>query len=591
MKKYIKLIGLAVSLFIASACSKDWLDINVDPNNPSNTVASVSSRLPFIQHHYLYAQGTAGARASLITQQLSYAYNTEAANSMLAGWNPQPGTSVTPYQFFFVGAAANIEDLEIKAEEEEAWHYLGAAKALKALGFMLMTDWYGEMPYTEALGNIVTPKFDDGKTIFEGCLADIDQAIEFFQMEQPETATPLSKGDSWNDGDVDKWLKMCYGLKARWLNNLSKKSSLYNPDEILALLEKAPLSNADNTVINHADVETDRIGDILLLDPLMASVVFDNVGMNVATFVSAWYERLLTDFDNKGIEDPRANKLIPMAQFKNKTAYIRSKGVDMQSNIRMNNGPITASYNDKNEAITSNGRTVPAKSWYVNAQESSRWGDTVYVSFRSSAKGYYGDVTDIYKWDDGTVASTGSFYSRPDGPTHFLCYHEMCFIKAEILFNKGDKSGAFAAYKEGVRAHMELMNEKLKTYGNVNPSKSPMDEADIENYLDKALGTANDITLGKIMTQKYIALSFMQQNWNDMRRLDYSTKAYPGWEVPYEYTKTAAAQVRIPLGKQFRRIRQTTLELDYNSGNVAESHPNALNDDIWSYPVWWDTTE
>src|SRR5690606_42093344 len=90
--------------------------------------------------------------------------------------------------------------------------------------------------------------------------------------------------------------------------------------------------------------------------------------------------------------------------------------------------------------------------------------------------GYNKDVTDIFKWSDGTVAASGTFYSRPDAPTHLLTYSEMCFIKAEVLFKSGDKAGAFNAYKEGIKAHIELMNAKLTTYANVNPSKSPMSQ-------------------------------------------------------------------------------------------------------------------
>ena len=183
---------------------------------------------------------------------------------MTAGWNPIAGMSTTPYQFFFVGAGSNFQDMEAKATAESAYHYLGATKAIRAMGFMLMVDWYGEMPYTEALGGAITPKFDDGKTIFEGCLSDIDQAIEYFKMQQPSTATPLSEGDSWNGGDVNKWLKMCYGLKARWLNNLSKKSNLYKPDAILLALENAPLSIGEGTTVSHIDDQADNLGDIFL---------------------------------------------------------------------------------------------------------------------------------------------------------------------------------------------------------------------------------------------------------------------------------------------------------------------------------------
>src|SRR5690606_12275775 len=189
------------------------------------------------------------------------------------------------------------------------------------------------------------------------------------------------------------------------------------------------------------------------------------------------------------------------------------------------------------------------------------------------------------------VAASGTFYSRPDAPTHLLAYPEMCFIKAEVLMKKGDKAGAFAAYKEGVKSHIELMNSKLAAYGNVNPSKSPMNSEKIDEFLAKGIGSAADMTIGKIMTQKFIALSFSQQNWNDMRRHDFSAESYLGWKVPYEYTKTAQAQTKIPLGKQFRRIMQTSLEMNYNAENFKASHPNAASDDIWSYPVWWDSAD
>lgn len=589
MKKIIYILAI-LGIFSLISCDQEWLDINEDPNNPSNTVASVDSRLPWIQHHFLYAQMSAGARSSYVTQQLTF-INSTAANSVLAGWNPASGTVTLPYQWFFVVSAANLKDLEDKATEEEAWHYIGAAKAIRAMGFMLMTDWYGEMPYTEALGESVTPKYDDGKTIFEGCLADIDEAIKYFNMPQNVTATPLSKGDSWNGGDVQKWIKMCYGMKARWLNNLSKKSSLYNAQSVLDALSKAPTSNNDNTVVDHKDLTSDNVGDVMWADPLMASIIFSNVSMNTNIRITKWYEDILVNFDNKGVEDPRADKLIPWAEFKQGKEYIRSKGVDMLSDIRMNNGPMGVTFNASDSPIQNNGRTVPAHSWYVNTANQNRWGDTIYVSFRSSAIGYYGNTEDIYRFNDGTVASTSSFYTRPDAPTHFLTYSEMCFIKAEVLFKQGDKNGAFDAYKKGIVAHIELMNQKLNTYGNVNPSKSPMSQEKINNFINNGIGDASNITLGKIMTQKFIALSFMQQNWNDMRRHDYNSDIYSGWQIPYEYFKNSTAQTKIPLGKQFRRMMQPALEKTYNSENLEASHPSAMNDDIWSYPVWWDITE
>lgn len=590
MNRFNKILLFLTTLFALSGCSKSWLDVNKDPSNPSAKDASVASRLPWMQHQLLYAQGTAGARAALVTQGLTFVNNTTAQQSLAAGWNPIGGMSTTPYQFFFVTVGSNIADLQEKARKEEAFHYLGAAKVIRAIGFMLMADWYGEMPYTEALGLDITPKFDDGKTIFEGCLTDIDSAIVYFEMNQPSTATPLKDGDSWNNGDVKKWIKLCYGLKARWMNNLSKKSSLYKPDEILALLDKAPIVNTESTIVRHEDVK-EGTGDPLFGDPIKTSILFDNIGMNFNFRITKWYEDILTNFAGNGVEDPRADKLMPWAEYGFPKQFKRSKGVDMQSDIRMNAGPINASYNDTGKDVENNKRVIKPGNWYVNSANSARWGDSVYVSMKSSSIGYNGDVSDIFLWKDKTAGASGTFYSRPDAPTFLMTNAEMFFIKAEIYMRKGNAQLAFDAYKAGILANIELMNSKLTQYGNVNPSKSPMSQAKIDNFINNGIGTAANISMAKIMTQKYIAMSYSQQNWNDMRRHDYSTNSYIGWAVPHEYKVTAAAQVKIPLGKQFRRVMQVSHEINYNSENVKASHPNALSDDIWSFPVWWDIVE
>ncbi|MDR0420252.1 MAG: SusD/RagB family nutrient-binding outer membrane lipoprotein, partial [Prevotellaceae bacterium] len=192
--------------------------------------------------------------------------------------------------------------------------------------------------------------------------------------------------------------------------------------------------------------------------------------------------------------------------------------------------------------------------------------------------------------EDGTVVNSGTFYVRPDAPTHLLCYPEMCFIKAEVLFRQGQTNPAFDAYKEGIRAHMELMNEKLVGYNDpVNISKQPMTSTEINDYLSSAaVGTAADLTLGKIMMQKFIALSFSNQNWNDMRRLDYSPTIYRGWAEPYERTSGNNDKRWIPDGKQYRRLGYVSHEFNYNNANLEASHPHALLDDIRSFPVWWD---
>ncbi len=72
MKK-ILYIALSLLLTLGIAGCNDWLDVNVDPDNPNNSSATVESRLPWIQHYYMYAWGNASMRgvtiAGLIPRQ------------------------------------------------------------------------------------------------------------------------------------------------------------------------------------------------------------------------------------------------------------------------------------------------------------------------------------------------------------------------------------------------------------------------------------------------------------------------------------------------------------------------------------------
>ena len=97
-------------------------------------------------------------------------------------------------------------------------------KVLLAYGYMLMTDLYGEMPYTQGLSESAIPEYDNGKTIYLGCLKDIDEAIDLLSRSIDTNKMPsLAVGDFWNNGDVNKWSKLANLLKARWINKLIKK--------------------------------------------------------------------------------------------------------------------------------------------------------------------------------------------------------------------------------------------------------------------------------------------------------------------------------------------------------------------------------
>ncbi len=622
--KYIAIGVLALASFSLTSCNK-WLDVNVDPENPTVNAAAYYTELAHCQFYVNSAKSFADWRTSM--SMGDWTRNSGGGTYFnMSIWYPTDGICTNPYQWFFVGAGATIKDMYTKAMEAGHWHYAGVAKLLYAYGYMLMTDLYGEMPYTEGLAQTARPKYDNGKTIYLGCFEDIDSAIELLARPVSDPTLPsLSVGDFWNEGDVAKWKKLAYLLKARWINKLSKKSEgsykegKWDKAAILECLNNAMTSNADNTIINHTD-DNGATHDVLGWDePVDYSPLFSVCGMNGGYMPTKALVDNLTNFDGLGVEDPRADRIIPWA-YSVKTSsspaelkwdgnWRRSLGVDMQSDIHSKGGPLRASYG-----------TNPEKDWsgdffWIDHSDMERRGDTVYVECTSSSKGYSANVDIIYrrnKVKDNSKES-GSFYTRVSSPTYVGTYAEACFIKAEVLFNGGDKSGAYAAYKEGVKASMELMNEKLKAWVAEDaklgdcPSFKPIQQADMDNFLANGIGTASDITLGRILTQKRLALMFSIEIWNDMRRYDFDKNIFLNWDIPAYHLKNANATRAIPEGKFFRRWRQSSHETNYNTANVEEigsQVPGAevgfkkgsktcwnLKEDVWTINVWWDSKQ
>ena len=628
--KTIFLTGALTAALSLVSCA-EWLDVNTDPENPTLESAEYQLELAHCEFYTNSAQQFAAWRSSMAMGDWTRNISGGTYWSM-SYWAPVDGITTTPYQWFLVGAGATLKDMYAKAMAAENWHYAGVAKVLLAYGYMLMTDLYGEMPYTQGLAESAIPEYDNGKTIYLGCFKDIDEAINLLSRSIDTNKMPsLAVGDFWNNGDVNKWSKLANLLKARWINKLIKKGEgsylegKYDRQAILDCLSKAMTSNADNTVINHTDDNGTTHDDLGWNEPVDYSPLFSVCGMNSGYMATKMLYDNLTNFDGLGVEDPRADHILPWAKSKKSDAapkeikwnvngtWRRTLGVDMSSNIFSTGGPLRASYGSDDAADKKGIRN--GDFFWINSSSADRLGDTVYVESTSTSKGYHAKSSLIYRRNNNKEGSeeSGSFYSRVSAPAYVGPYAEACFIKAEVLFNTGDKSGAYTAYKEGIKASIELMNDKLKVWVNEDaslascPSFTPIAQADIDNFLANGIGSSGDLTLGRILTQKRIALLFSVEIWNDMRRYDFNKSLFLGWNIAAYHDVNAAASQAIPAGQYFRRWRQCSHELNYNTDNlqaIGAEVPGAdmsfvkegkncwnLKPDVWTINVWWDSDQ
>ncbi|HWB90833.1 MAG TPA: SusD/RagB family nutrient-binding outer membrane lipoprotein [Puia sp.] len=649
--KNLKYIFLGALLVMGSASCKKWLAVNTDPDNPNNQSVQVQNRLPWIEHFYQYTAGVTNYRTSCMAGV--YYSNSGNPNTFSTTWQCTNANSTTSYQTWFVEVSSNLVDMYNTAQKVGAYHYMAAADVFSALGYMEMLDLYGEMPYTQAGTGNPSPKPDDGKTIFNGCMGKLNEAIDLFSKTQEITAPSLAAGDLWSNGDVSKWIKMCWGLKARYMLKLSKKADLYNADSILYCLSKGPQSNADNIV--GPGFNNSTVTDYLIGDPVVTNGNFDYVGYGSTVRISQYYYNLLTNMRGTGVIDPRMSKIVPsymsgvQLDANGRVAsynWTRSIGVDQYgpSTRLLKGGPtsiVTPTYASKNTTIkytiadateranfiaaqdaagrpyTVNGNdvsiTYPKGSIFINSTNYLYAGDTVYVNMRSSAiatSGIPAQGQNDVNWypnadafNAGVVGSTGSYQVRPVSDQEILTYHEMNFIKAEVYMRKGDLANAYTAYLAAIQAHLDMMQAKLTswatTYGTTNPDMTPMNSADISAYLaSPAVATAGDLTMSDIMLQKYLAMGCSIENWNDMRRFNFSAGnvggfgvVYPGYQRGPLFTGTAQLTGTSPTDVHYwmrRWALPPTYEINYNSVNTLALNPHATDPNIWCMPVWWD---
>jgi hypothetical protein len=157
--------------------------------------------------------------------------------------------------------------------------------------------------------------------------------------------------------------------------------------------------------------------------------------------------------------------------------------------------------------------------------------------------------------EESYLSSKTGFYSKDGAPLLVITYAECKFIQAEAAFRAGDRTTAYAAYLDGIRAHMDKLG---------------VSSANRDAYVNNPVVNvgATNLTLALIMKEKYVAMFLNPEAWTDMRRMDYQ---YTSFRMP--------ANALLPTF--IRRVAYPTSEVTKNSANVPPV--GALSDRLW-----WD---
>lgn len=207
MKKNIIYSFILIALFTAS-CKKELDDINVNPNQTEKAQPDYLLTAAIKNTTDAYWGTTNNMNSSLLfVQQWAKVQYTEedrfiySNSSFTSLWSTLYSSSITGFN----------KIIEI-GETTDNSNYKGVALVLRSWSFLLLTDAYGDVPYSEAgqIKTIVTPAYDKQKDVYFSLLEDLKTA--------KNTLNPSGKaitGDAIYGGNINNWKKLANSLRLR----------------------------------------------------------------------------------------------------------------------------------------------------------------------------------------------------------------------------------------------------------------------------------------------------------------------------------------------------------------------------------------
>lgn len=253
--KIIRIIGIAailsVFLFIFDSCTKNFEEMNIDPNNAgldkaapdmllTNAIEQITDRVQEIflgeEMGNCWVQHEAKVQ---YTDEDRYIYRTSVVNITWTSFYAQPGMCVTT---LYNTAVARQHD-----------NYKGVALVLKVYITSVITDLHGPVPYFQAWGGAANtlPAYDSQELIYRDIIAKLDTANTLLTIDGDAIA-----GDILFNNDITKWKKFANSLRLRLLLRMSGKDEGFATTEMSKMINDPatyPIfeSNADNAALQY----------------------------------------------------------------------------------------------------------------------------------------------------------------------------------------------------------------------------------------------------------------------------------------------------------------------------------------------------
>lgn len=219
-------LGLLATPIAFTSCSEDRMDeINFNPNNPIDVEAK------FILAEVITSTAVRSVGGDLNTYLSAYVEHEVGTHNQLWRAEHREGEPQTASTFnnswnsiyeTIKNARIVIEKSSDGGQQEGNYATLGVGQILLAYNLAILTDMYGDVPYSEAFdpfGN-KTPKIDKQEALYAQILTLLDEAMVNIPKGDNHSTGGYSSHDLLFKGKDASWIKFAYGLKARYTMRL-----------------------------------------------------------------------------------------------------------------------------------------------------------------------------------------------------------------------------------------------------------------------------------------------------------------------------------------------------------------------------------
>jgi len=216
-------IALAIVLGLGvTACDSVTGDLDKDPNQPLEVEADLVLNGGQVGLLTLLEANFARV-ASMFSQQMTG--STRQYNRIENGYQLSSGDFDNAWSTGYADAINEFGVVKEQGRRAGASVIVNIAKIQEAHAFGTFAALFGDVPFSEANqgDNNLNPTFDDQVEIYNGIqdsLAAAASALEDYQANPDAPPLNLAFGDTDLDifygGDVEKWIRLAYSLKARY---------------------------------------------------------------------------------------------------------------------------------------------------------------------------------------------------------------------------------------------------------------------------------------------------------------------------------------------------------------------------------------